>query len=248
MISELTVVTTTRNTLHSLSLMWESLCKYHKKPKWICVDDASWDGATDYCQKNADVFIENKQQVNFGQNIDRAINLVKTKYTLIVDSDVEFLGPIIEEMIDLFPENAFCVGDQHCTGKCEFASYPLNGQEKIDHSLVLFDTKKLQNIVKHFSFESYISIPKKEYYDGGSMILKAANLLDYKIIKTKIMWQKAIHYGGISALFVPGIDPGALLNYQKRYEIIKKRLSFLRSGIFNTDGLIWNGSNWSCHF
>lgn len=243
-----TVVTTVRNTATALALMWESFTKYHPGYKWVVIDDASSDGANVYASSHANFFIQNTEQCNFGSNLDTLMRAVDTKYLLTVDSDVEVLGPIVPDLLSKMTDNALCVADTHVTGECTFAGYPLRGQKKIDHSFALFDTEKIKRITKYFSWAPYMNVPFKQYFDGGAMVYLAAQLLGYDVIEYPELFQKVYHYGGISALFVPGIDEGALFNFKKRYEIIGQRLERLRGGTHNTDGLTWNGKTWSCGF
>lgn len=246
--SKPTLVTTVRNTADALALMWESFNLYHDRHRWVVIDDASTDGAREYARANADVLIENASQVNFGRNLDTLARAVDSEYVLTVDSDVEFLGPVVGDMVELMAGGAFCVADTHTTGECQFAGYPLRGQKKIDHSCALFDTKMLQHILEHFSFEAYMSINNQQYFDGAAMVYRAARLLGHKVVETADIWKKAYHYGGISALFVPGVDPAALHNFRNRYRIIGERLAALRAGSHGTEGLTWAGDRWSCGY
>lgn len=245
--SNITIVTTVRNTADALALMWESFSRYHGRHRWIVIDDASTDGAREYARANADVLIENESQMNFGRNLDTLARAVDTELVMTVDSDVEFLGPVLPDMVELMGGN-FCVADTHTTGDCQFAGYPLRGQKKIDHSCALFDAKRLQHILDHFSFEAYMSINTQQYFDGAAMVYRAACLMGHTVVETKKMWEHAYHYGGISALFVPGVDPAALHNFRNRYRIIGERLNALRAGMHGTEGLTWTGANWTCGY
>jgi glycosyltransferase involved in cell wall biosynthesis len=243
-----TVVTTVRNTAKALALMWESFTKYHPGYKWFVIDDASSDGANDYALSHATFFIQNTEQYNFGSNLDTLMRAVYTEYLLTVDSDVEVLGPIVPELLSKMTDNALCVADVHTTGECTFAGYQLRGQKKIDHSFALFKTEKIKRITQYFSWSPYMNISSEQYFDGGAMVYLAAQLLGYDVIEYPELFQKVYHYGGISSLFVPGIDPGALHNSQKKYDIIGQRLEKLRAGTHNTKGLTWNGKTWSCGY
>jgi hypothetical protein len=158
---------------------------------------------------------------------------------------VEFLNPVLPDLIAAMTPNFVCVGTTHTTGECDIAGYHLFGQKKIDHSFALFHTDRLRHILNHFSFETYVSFLRRQYYDGGAMVYRAAMLLGLEVVELPDIWAKAIHYGGISALFVEAVPEETKAIYRKRYETIKTRLDALRADQQSTAGLTWNGSAWA---
>lgn len=242
----ITVCTANRNAVDALTLMWESFVKHHGTMRWVVCDDASTDGAKEYANSNASFIIHNPEHKQAGRSIDSACRAVSTKYTLLVDGDVEFLGPVLGALESRLEDDALAVGCIFQAGKVNMFGHELLGQLKIDHSCALFHTMMLQRILDFFSFEAYVSLIRGEYYDGGAMICRAANLMGWKLVRYQDLRRNVLHYGGLSALFVPHEPESTKAIYRKRYDVVKERLRLLREGKQSLDGLTWTDNGWSC--
>lgn len=244
--NDVTLVTPFRNGLHLISLMYESYVMHHGKPaEWICCYDESWDGATEYAQQHATKLLPNPERLQAGRSMDRACLAVETPYTLLVETDVEFLGPVTGPMVDLMTSNALCVSNiMPNPGECDVWNYHLYSQERIAHHCSLFDTKKLQHLLKFFSFESYCNFIKQEYYDGGAMILRGARAMGWDIVDPGELNNNVCHYGGVTSIFTPDIDPNARTVFEARHEVVQKRLEQLCSGQQTHDWLRRIPMNW----
>lgn len=242
---DVTVVTSAWNALHALELMRESFLRHHPEPVlWYVADDGSKDGALEYLREHADLLFENDHRIGMGANLDRLCLQVGTPYTLVLDSDLEFLGPVLPRLISEI-EDAFCIAPSFVPGgKWDSPLGLLDNQPKIDHSTALFRTDQLQRILGYVSFSQYVCTCLKKNYDGGGMLLTAARCIGLQVKDASWVRNLVVHYGGLSSSY---LEPEECQWHRRiRHECCKARLERFRAGVPGLDGLMWrtNGQGW----
>lgn len=86
----LTVITCSYNTPDVTCNMLKSYCKYHGRGKFFVVDNSTDDKTASLLTEYKVPFITNKGGLHI-TSVDKALDNVKTKYALLVDTDIIFL-------------------------------------------------------------------------------------------------------------------------------------------------------------
>ena len=203
--AEVTVLVVNQNNADLLRLAVESF-RYHnanvKFNLWIW-DNNSTDGAQEWARENCDqLFIK---QHNLGHNhahaLDAMARLVTPPYTLTLDNDVYFSGPVLERMLhELKQENAFAIGPAQA---CDMGTVPhyehrLKGQQRIDPCCALFKAPDLARMVSHVSFVPFECCNAGQYFDTCAMIRHAAEGAGFRVIDAAWIWSHLKHYGSMT--------------------------------------------------
>ncbi len=208
-----------RNVWEASALMYESFTMYHKKPFLFIFDNGSTDNTRNYLEPKANWYHISEKNVGHGGALDYMCKRVKTPYTLLVDSDVEFLGPVAERMKS---ENAAAVGQQ----KDDIFNFTYVGYKNVhfvkhlDPCCLLFETDKLQTALKYHSFEPIVALQSgeiKKFYDTGCFIYK--HLIDSKekVVNASWLRDSIHHFGGMSWMW-----------FANKHKRIQERLALLR--------------------
>jgi glycosyltransferase involved in cell wall biosynthesis len=70
----------------------------------------------DYAVSLDATVVECNYNIGHGRGMNVGICLADTRYVLIFDSDIEFIAPCVEKMLELFDENVVTVGEQYEMG------------------------------------------------------------------------------------------------------------------------------------
>lgn len=173
----ITVFTPTYNRKHTLNRLYLSLAKQDTKVfEWLIVDDGSTDGTGDYIHKlmeTSDVDIKYFWQKNGGKHRahNKAVDLAKGKYFVIVDSDDELVPGAIGILKKIWTEiedeknyligavNANCLDENGCVHGSKFPKQFLDGYHfDLAFSNILIGEKlpsfKL-DVLKKYRFKEY---------------------------------------------------------------------------------------------
>lgn len=241
---DVTVVLATYNAVKAVALSWESFKFHHGNIELFAGDDGSDDGADCYIKNKANLFRQYKG-VHHAAILDDLCKLVKSKYTLIIDSDVEFLRPVLGDMLNTIEINkAWCVAaSSRLHGEFTQNNVMMQAQRRIDPMCALFDTKQLQKFLRWFTFGPYTDHQRRRFFDTGGMLYCVAQAAGLKTVELEELRRQVVHYGGMST----GMNDGKYLDEHqaKKYELIKKRLNALEGGS-QTVGkdLEYDGSFW----
>ena len=199
-----TVVCAIHGAKHAFDLMWRSFDKWHRPtPLYVC-NTGGDDDCAELGRKYATEYVE--APVSHGVAIDLLCSMVKTPYVLVSDSDVEFLAPVVDDMI---AEQAFCVSppDRYGQGSAEYMGFKTYGQPRIDPCCALFQTLPLQSLLNHTSFAFYVSPHQAKHYDTGSMLYHVAKARQgalgpaadiYNCKTPDWLWKNIHHFGSLS--------------------------------------------------
>jgi hypothetical protein len=217
---DVTLCTVVHHAPEAAALMWESYCKHHDRtPLFVCDNG----GGEEYFKEKADLFISPGKNIGHGRGLDALCLSVETPYTLICDTDIEFLLPTVSEMKS---KDAFAV--------CNLRTY-YEGMHKedlwkieagFDPHCALFKTKPLQALLKHFSFTEYRLLNETVYYDVGCMLYRAALAANLGIHNASLWLPKHVHhFGHVSC---GPYDHKFKEHAERQTEVIRKRLTYVR--------------------
>lgn len=203
---DVTVICCQRQTKNAIQLMLESLLRFYPDIPIVISDDDSQDDSAQYLQykelitPNLFVWMRKEGFHGHGMQLDEMLkHFVKTKYCLLVDSDVIFeRGNFVEEMILEFEkdDNLYAIGTMH------YASYINNGGEpfatkngeKIDDAIPY--THPQLSMIRA---DRYLQMTNPFIVDGAPLILNMKEAFDKKMGVKYYPTDKYIsHRGGTS--------------------------------------------------
>jgi hypothetical protein len=235
---KITMCTVTFNAYYAAALMWESFLKYHDKPKLLVFDQGSKDGTYEYFKDKADLILTG-HNTGHGMRLDELCKRVETPYTLVVDSDVQFLGNIYEQIEWQSKPFAICLRQNTgyypqmiFSGIEDEKGIPLllTPQARFQIHCTIFDTAKLQYLLsKNISFGFYVHPGYKQVYETGSIITKVAECLGWTTYQPKDFKEKIHHWGGITNVLYAGRCKNQENDKKNDYLKIKAHLEQLRS-------------------
>lgn len=238
MSGDVTLCTVSRNARDAAALMWESYLEHHERPVLFVYDNGSTDGAAEYLGSRADYFHRSEAASTHGAGLDHLCPLVETPYTLVVDTDVEFLAPTVGVMkgADAFAAHqARWFSDDSAYGFNEFHGDMYARLWGFQVYAALFRTAELQGLLRHVSFRPLArpGPPMPHHcYDTGAMLYHVALAAGLRVAEIDLTGH-IIHYGSITlALYSEYSQYVPHLAQYKRgqYDIIRSRLRTLREG------------------
>jgi len=225
-----TLITVFHNGIHALKLLWRSFSNANPEPALFwCYDNASNDGSGYYAKSVSNYTFRSCCNYGHGRGLDTLCAKVRTPYTLIADVDVEFLQPATARMIAELKgtPSALCTAypslKEECVVVNNYLGSNLSGQKRINPCCAMFDTLKLQQVLKYFSFGVYGGPGK--FYDVGAMIYTASLACNLSVLEPTWIRQAVRHYGGIGG-YVSGAfpkDSPKFIASQKAYSLIEQR-------------------------
>lgn len=239
--SQITAAVVSFQAADALALTIESFRKFHGAgiDLWV-YDNGSTDGAKEYAEAHADRVFYGDNQLAHGDCLSIMFNEVQTPYFLAMDNDLEFFCRAVDAMQEAIePEDVYCScftrlgewGTAHVHGVEMQSMWSPNialGLMKTDVVRKVHDTG--------LSFGNYTSYCRREYFETGGMVWRAAVAMGYRVAELPDLWHMVKHYGGASSYFLPStIDPNqANPEYRsalgERYAVISERLAELRMG------------------
>jgi len=229
-----TVGTPIWNAADALALMWESFRKHHGEVSWLVADDGSTDGAADYAKTHASRYWLGEDRT-FGRRLDELVRATGTPYLLLTDSDVEFLGPVVVELLKLLEadEQAWAVGGP-------WNVYHAPEYHRVDISCALVRISMVREIQEWFSFAPCRIYSGGDYYlDTGGQVWRAARLRGWSALETGLVREQVLHVGGLSALWDEAQPEGRQQERRLAYKYLQERLRRLRAGDQRRDDLQW---------
>ena len=239
-----TVAMVSFNAADAAALTWESLIRHNGEFSLYVWDNGSTDGAADYLKARAALFLKgaNRPAHEHGACLDALIGRIDTDYTLVLDTDVEFLEPAVYDMLcEVQRQDALCCAPAPVRdlGNASMFGKTLRGQRRIDPCCALFNTHKLKTLLTRFSFGTYLRWNAGEWFDTGAMLYRAADLSGMVVSEPDWVRRRLIHFGGMSAIFHP-TNAHAAQEFQKsRYRTITHRLNNLRLNRQSAEDLVW---------
>lgn len=235
---DVTLVCANAGMTNAFQLMWESFLAFHDRQSvhLLVLNMPAQEAipvrecARDYTAQMADEEIVPESFILHGRALDRLCMAVKTPYTLVVDSDVQFSGPALTAM-QAWLLGGFCVcpsqrGDM---GRTELYGLPTKGQPRIDPCCALLKTETLHRMLPWVSWCSYGSRDLEAHYDVGSMLYHAAMACGERVAMMEAVWNHIHHYGCVSwGAYAPEGSPIRAVA-DERYALITRRLAELRS-------------------
>lgn len=109
-----TLVSINWNQQKVMELMLKSFIKFHyngEKLNLILVDNGSTDNSKQWLIENEIPFVSLPQNIGHEQAIDYIYPMIKTKYALIVDTDILFLKNVYNEYLPLFNDEVKLIGE-----------------------------------------------------------------------------------------------------------------------------------------
>ncbi len=237
-----TLVSTACGAPDAMALMIESFREYHGSVPFAACDNSggSDDRLREYLLGQADEVLlggmASAMPVPHGVALDNLCKSVRTPYTLIVDSDVEFREPVLPDMLAILGAGpsvlACCLPDRPPAEPWTVDIYgdTLHVQPRINPALALFDTHRIQNILENFSWCDYLSVQTREYFDAGGMLYRVAKAAGWLIAAPEWLYDRVVHYGGISLLDRPDASEEQREVAVGRYLVIQNRLAYIRQG------------------
>jgi glycosyltransferase involved in cell wall biosynthesis len=232
---DVTLCTVALNGLDAVSLMWESYLKYHDRPVFFAYDNGSTDGTREYLEKNADFVYKSENNDYHGRGLDYLCKRTETEYILTVDTDVEFLQPMVPMMMSY---DAFAVhqrkwwtvdnSEPHITDTATWGGREYRIPWRFMIFAALFKTKDLQDLLRDFSFSVYRNDEMRLFWDTSGMMYKVSQAMGYKIVEIDL-FDYYRHYWSVT------LNTHQFKNNPERYakgletnKVIRDRLMKLR--------------------
>lgn len=111
---DITLVSVNWNQKKAMEIMLKSYINFHhsnEKLNLLLFDNGSTDGSKEWLINNKIPFISHPENIGHENAINYIYPLIKTKYVLIVDTDIIFLKNIKDAYIDKFSEKVKLIGD-----------------------------------------------------------------------------------------------------------------------------------------
>lgn len=224
--TDITLCTVSLNAYHACALMWGSYLRHHPKAPLYAWDNKSEDGAAEYFKKHATLFMTG-DRVEHGVALDVLCKRVETKYTLVVDTDVEFVDDLYAGWE--FDDRYYCYGSLR-------RGYYVNERKEVFQNGVhpccaIYKTETLQKLLEHFSFSVYINTNVKKLYDTAAMLSFVAEAAGLKLHTPPDWENRFIHYGAITNSIWGRLSAKTDLRTTKlqTYETIKDRLKIIEA-------------------
>lgn len=108
---DITLISVNWNNVPCMDLMLRSYARHHPGlNRLIMVDNASTDGSLEFLKHNKIPYIRFGENIGHEQALNVIFPLIKTKYALIVDTDIEFVANV-HGYLDLLNDKVLAVGD-----------------------------------------------------------------------------------------------------------------------------------------
>ena len=206
---DLTLIVCSYNTPDILETMLKSFVFHHKtkNPMSIIVMENSTNELTvRMLQKNKIPYVRNKGMTH-SIAVDIALKNVKTKYALLVDSDIIF-NRSVEEVYKQFVSNGVCILGEVGGDRGGYRLYPrvypwfcMIDMEQINkHNITFHDQKRIDstNSGKFFGNIPLNFDHNGHYYDVGSTFLEDIHKNNLKIANVKLDDVFFTHLEGMS--------------------------------------------------
>jgi len=111
---DVTLITINWNQQKVMELLLKSFVKFHyknEKLNLLLVDNGSDDNSKQWLIENNIPFISLNENIGHEQAINHIYPMIKTKYALIVDTDILFLKNVYDEYLPLFNEETKLIGE-----------------------------------------------------------------------------------------------------------------------------------------
>lgn len=227
-----TICIVSHDACDALALAVESFKRHHSDLPvyWHILDTGSKDGAKEYAEGIADLLLYGERIASHGESLTRLVRTVETPYFLALDNDIETTAPFMPMLYAaLEPEDMYCA----ClTRLYPWGSFDIGGTImqplwSPNIAVGLHKTAKVQRLLEWTSFGYWMNAERKEHSETGAMVYRFAMASGYRLVELSELWDAVIHHGSISALFNQTVPDPVLV---QRYEVVKKHLSELREG------------------
>lgn len=234
----ITLCMVTHNAYYAAALTWESYLTHHEKPNLFVFDQSSTDGTYEYFKGKADLLLSGPN-TGHGMRLDELCCRVETPYTLVLDSDVQFLGNLYANVDWSIKPFAICLNQKGGYSSPMFFSgisekdgkpLPLTTQTRFQIHCTIFETERLKFLLsKNISFGFYIHQGYRKLYETGSMIWTIADCMGWKTITPEGFENKFRHWGAITNILYAMNGKSRKAEKLKQYKEIEQELMLLRN-------------------
>ena len=156
----ITGITVVYNTKDLIERAFNSIRKFHPKMKIIIIDNSD---KNNECYKYIDSLkyyyteiIHTNSNIGHGRGLDIALKMVKTKYALIFDSDIEMLQSPLKAMEQLINIDSFGVGYTEIVGSDGFEYNVNNRNLNETPTKYLHPYFQLIQVSEYFKYPPYV--------------------------------------------------------------------------------------------
>lgn len=208
-LSDLTLITCSYNTLEFTSTMLKSYVYHHSSEgKFnIVVMENSTNEKTRNFLKDKQISFDACPGRTHSISVDLALTKVKTKYALLVDTDIIFYKPIYD-IFEQFKESSVAIMGEICGDRGGYRLFPrvfpwfcfINVEKVNEKGIRFHDQQRIDatnsgkffgNVPLNFDRTGY-------YYDVGSTFLEDINKFELGVIDKKFDPEYFYHFEGIS--------------------------------------------------
>jgi hypothetical protein len=223
-----------QNNKDLLRLTVESLYRHNREVglRTAYFDNDSGDGAREWAEDHCDLVVHKAGPLGHHHAVplDRLAQLVKTPYTLTLDNDVVFRGPVLPRMVAEMDETyAFAAAPSARLGMGSVVHFgrTLEGQPRVDPCCAMFRSDQLARMVRHVSFTPAEVTNLGRFYDTGGMVRAAAEGAGMRVLDCPWVWEHLDHFGAMTwAGLAPDGSPEKAAQ-GSRYETARARLDEL---------------------
>ena len=156
---DVTFICIVHNTLELFKNCYESVRKFHPETLFIIVDGSDInDPCRAYVESLAgpyNMLMLAPDNLGHGRGMDLAISQVKTKYALIMDSDIIMVKSPVQEMIDMMEPDTYGVGYLEKTGLDGYEYVAHANHKNEDFMMMMHPFFHLLQISEYYKFAPY---------------------------------------------------------------------------------------------
>lgn len=182
---EVTGIVVCTNTIELIKRSYGSVRYFYPDMRIIIIDGSD---KTDPCYEYVSSLASEittvgvcEHNIGHGRGMVLGINMVKTKYALIFDSDIEMIAKPIEDMIAMMEEDTFGVGHLEIVGPDGYEYNVSNRVLSVTPTLYLHPYFQLINIANYYKYPPYVH--------HGAPCFKTMNEIKRRGLSEKILKQ-----------------------------------------------------------
>lgn len=250
-----TLVTSSFGAPAALALMLESFARQHPDLDYraaICVNGGlvnsdAWRYLCNEYPEEWNLTLKG-ETLEHGVSLDRLCLAVKTPYTLVVDSDVEFLASVAGDMLEEIrrgTSTAAYLPDAAPARSIAVWGRQLEVQPRVSPVLSLWRTDRLRLLlgIGRATWATAIGYNSGRYWDTGGLLLMAAEAYGPPVLPMPRLADRITHFGEVTSLWAapgqlfpaPDLTEERRAVIEQRYETIKQRLAELRGELAEED-------------
>jgi hypothetical protein len=179
------VIVVCSNTQVLIKVAYDSIRKFHPDMRIIIIDGSD---KTDPCYSYVSSLASDittvgvcERNIGHGRGMVLGIGMVKTKFALIFDSDIEMIKSPVQGMLDMMEEDTFGVGSLEIVGPDGYEYNVSNRVLAVTPTLYLHPYFQLINVANYRKFPPYVH--------HGAPCFKTMNEIKRRGLSEKILKQ-----------------------------------------------------------